>query len=310
LLPLAIALYAGLACVVAQSGQVVREVDWVYFWTAGHALVTGENPYRAVDALVSYPLYYPGPAIVVLAPFGLVPARLGWLLFSVVSGYAFGLAAVRYGRGLWVGALSACFLEAIAYGQWTPLLIAGGVIPGLGFVLAAKPSVGAALFGFRPNRSAVVGTLILTGVSLVLMPTWPSDWWAAMDRTGQYVAPVQRPGGWLLLLAALRWRAPEARLLLLLALIPHTTALHGALPLFLIGENRWQGYGLVAGSYVAAVWQAWILPVQGIGVAEGLGQRWPVLLVCLWLPALVLVLRAGGWRRRVPDPEPYVSRAD
>ena len=175
------------------------------------------------------------------------------------------------------------------------------MIPGLGFLLAAKPTVGAALLAFRPNRTAVVGVLVLAGVSLLLMPSWPSDWWAAMDRTRQYAAPVMRPWGWLLLLAALRWRTPEARLLLLLALIPHTTALHGALPLFLIGENRWQGYALVAGSYIAAVWQAWILPVGGIGLTEGLAQRWPVLLVCLWLPALLLVLGSGRWWNQAPE---------
>lgn len=293
-LPVLVAVYAGVACLVAQSGQGVREVDWVYFWTAGHALVSGENPYEAVDALVSYPLYYPGPALVLLAPFGLVPPRVGWFLFAVVSGYAFGLAGERYGRGLPVAALSASFLEAVTYGQWTPLLVAAAVIPGIGFVLAAKPTVGAALFGFRPHRSAVLGALALTAVSLVLMPYWPAEWWSALKEVGQYAAPVQRPWGWLLLLAALRWRAPEARLLLLLSIVPQTTALHGALPLFLLLENRWQGYALVVASYVAAVCQVWMLPAGGIGVAAGLAQRWPILFVFLWLPALGAVLVSGG----------------
>jgi hypothetical protein len=72
-LPSLVAAYAGIACLIAQAGQVVREVDWVYFWTAGHALVSGEDPYGAVHHLVFYPLYYPGRAIVILAPFGLVP---------------------------------------------------------------------------------------------------------------------------------------------------------------------------------------------------------------------------------------------
>jgi hypothetical protein len=41
LLPDLGAVYARIACLVSQSGQVVREVDWIYFWTAGHALVSG-----------------------------------------------------------------------------------------------------------------------------------------------------------------------------------------------------------------------------------------------------------------------------
>jgi hypothetical protein len=290
LLPVLVAVYAGIACLIAQSGQAVREVDWVYFWTAGHALASGNNPYHAVDALASYPLYYPGPAIVVLAPFGLVSARFGWFLFALVSGYAFGLAGIRYGRGLPAAALSACFLEAMAYGQWTPLLVAAAVIPGLGFLFAAKPTVGVALFAFRPHRVALVGTLVLTLISLLVMPYWPAEWWTALGRNRQYAAPVLRPWGWLLLLAALRWRTAEGRLLLLLSLIPQTTALHGALPLFLVPENRWQAYGLAVASFVAAVWQALILPPTGIRLADGLTQRWPILFLLLWLPALLLVL--------------------
>jgi hypothetical protein len=293
-LPILVAVYAGVACLIAQSGQVVREVDWVYFWTAGHALVSGEDPYRAVDSLVSYPLYYPGPAIVILAPFGLVPARVGWFLFAVVSGYAFGLAGARYGRGLPVAALSACFLEAIAYGQWTPLLVAAAVIPALGFVFAAKPTVGAALFAFRPHRAASIGVLALTVLSLLLLPSWPAEWWAALGRNEQYAAPIQRPWGWLLLLAGLRWRTAEGRLLLILSLIPQTTALHGALPLFLVAENRKQGYVLAVASFVAAVWQVLILPASGLRLAEGLAQRWPILFGLLWLPALGLVLFPRG----------------
>jgi hypothetical protein len=302
LLPVLVAVYAGIACLISQSGQVVREVDWVYFWTAGHALVSGENPYRAVDALISYPLYYPGPAIVVLAPFGLLPPRIGWFLFALVSGYAFGLAGVRYGRGLPAAALSACFLEAIAYGQWTPLLVAAAVVPALGFLFAAKPTVGAALFAFRPHRVALVGALVLTVISLLVMPYWPAEWWAALGRNKQYAAPVLRPWGWLLLLAALRWRTAEGRLLLLLSVIPQTTALHGALPLFLVSENRWQGYGLVVASFAAAIWQVLILPPEGISLAGGLAQRWPILFVLLWLPALVLVLLPRGVRYEEADP--------
>jgi hypothetical protein len=290
LLPILVAAYAGVACLIAQAGQAVREVDWVYFWTAGHALVSGENPYRAVEGLISYPLYYPGPAIVVVAPFGIVPARVGWFLFALASGYAFGLGAARFGRALPAAALSACFLEAIAYGQWTPLLVAAAVIPGLGFLFAAKPTVGAALFAFRPHRAALLGALVLTLTSLLLMPYWPAEWWAALGRNEQYAAPALRPWGWLLLLAAVRWRTAEGRLLLLLSLIPQTTALHGALPLFLVAQNRWQGYGLALASFVAAVWQALILPPAGIRLADGLAQRWPILFVMLWLPALALVL--------------------
>jgi hypothetical protein len=281
--------YAGLACLVAQSAWLVRDADWVYFWTAGHALISGQNPYHAVDALQADPLYYPGPALLLLAPFGLLSMGAARLLFALLSGLAFGLAAARYGRGLLVGALSASFLEAVTYGQWTPLLMASAIIPGLGFLLVAKPSLGLALFAWNPQRVAVIGGLALTAVSFLVIPSWPLDWWRALAETDHHVAPVMRPLGWLLLLAALRWRIPEARLLLVLALIPQTTTLQGALPLFLIPRTRWEGYGLAILSYVVAGLQ--VMTVRGISVEAGLASRWPVIFGLLWIPALVMVLR-------------------
>ena len=52
-------------------------------------------------------------------------------------------------------------------------------------------------------------------------------------------------GGPLILLALLRWRRPEARLLVALGCIPHTTMLYEALPLFLVAR-RWQEGVLLA----------------------------------------------------------------
>ena len=50
------------------------------------------------------------------------------------------------------------------------------------------------------------------GLALVLFPSWPLDWLAAAAGSPYHLAPIQRPGGFLLLLGLLRWRAPEGRL--------------------------------------------------------------------------------------------------
>lgn len=263
-------------------------VDWRYFWTAGHALWIHANPYTAVHALgTGQPLYYPGPAVLVLAPFGLLPIRLGWLAWSAVGGLAYGYAAQRYGRGLWVGLLSASFGEAILFGQWSPLLTAAAVLPALGFLLAAKPSIGSALFVLRPHRYALIGALSLTVLSFVVLPSWPVDWLLALRQTN-HVPPVFRPGGFLLLLAFLRWRTPEGRMLGLLALVPQTTSLYETLPLFLLARTRWEGYGLAVLSYVVAFGQGgWD---DGLTIGAEMASRWPVIFLGLWLPALGLVL--------------------
>jgi SAM-dependent methyltransferase len=265
--------------------------DSLIFWTAGRALLHGADPYAAVAPLgTGYPFFYPISAVVLAAPLAWLP----WPVFHVVgmgiSGFAFGLAAERYGRGLMAAVLSAAFAEAMVEGQWSPLLTAAAVIPTLGFVWGAKPSVGAALFAGFPSRRALIGAVALLALGTLLRPTWLPEWLAALGQSN-HVAPVLRPGGFLLLLAFIRWRRPEARLLGALALVPQTTVLYETLPLFLIPATPREGYALALASWVAAFVQDWAVPPGSVSLTGSIAARWPIVAVLVWLPALVLVLR-------------------
>jgi hypothetical protein len=229
--------------------------------------------------------------------------KAGWLAWAAVTGFLFGLAARRHGRGLAVAALSACFAEAVTLGQCVPLLVAAAILPWLGGALVAKPSIGAALWLWRPSRSAVVGGLALTLLSFLEAPGWPADWLAALQRTN-HIPPVLKPWGWVLLLAALRWRTPEGRLLLALACVPQTTSLYESLPLFLVARQRWDVYLLTVLSHVGALMQDRYYSTPGQVLEAVIAHRWPVVLVTLWLPALVLVL----WRTRAANSSPLQSR--
>ena len=299
-------LVAGWAMLTVWKAQLIGwTTDWHVFWTAGHAVVTGNDPYAAVLALESgYPLFYPGPALLLLAPFGLLSSKAAWLAWAAVTGALFGLAAGRQGRGLWVGALSACFAEAVTFGQWVPLLIAAAILPWLSGALLVKPSIGAALWLWRPTRSVVTGGVVLLLLSFLVVPGWPADWLAALQRTN-HVAPIMKPWGWILLLAALRWRAPEGRLLLALACIPQTTSLYESLPLFLVCRQRWDAYLLAVLSHVAGFVQGQYYSAPGQVLETVIANRWPVFLVTLWLPALIMVLRPA----RVADLGPVPSRS-
>jgi len=284
-------LVAGWAVLTIWRAQLIGwTTDWHVFWTAGHAVVTGNDPYAAVLSLHSYPLFYPGPALLLLAPFGLLSSKAGWLAWGAVTGGLFGLAARRHGRGLWIAALSACFAEAVTFGQWVPLLIAAAILPWLGGALFAKPSIGAALWIWRPTRAAVLSGVALLLLSLVVVPGWPGEWLAAVQRTN-HIPPVLKPWGWLLLLAAIRWRSPEGRLLLALACLPQTTSLYESLPLFLVCRRRWDAYALAVLSQVAAFVQDRYYSAPGQVLETVIAHRWPVFLVTLWLPALIMVLR-------------------
>ena len=100
-----------------------------------------------------------------------------------------------------------------------------------------------------------------------------------------------RPGGFLLFLALIRWRKPEARLLAAMACVPQTLGLYETLPLFLIPRTRWQGYALAGLSYLAAFAQVAFVPrLPGMSLDAMFAARWPFIFVCLYCPALVMVL--------------------
>jgi hypothetical protein len=213
---------------------------------------------------------------------------------------AFTAAALRYRRGLPQALLSASLLNAVAQGQWSPLLVAAAVLPWLGFVWTAKPTIGGALFAGYPSRAASWGAVTMVLVSVLAWPTWPGEWLNAV-RHAEHLRPlVARPGGALLLLALFRWREPEARLLAALACVPQTAGLYESLPLFLIPRDKGEGYLLAALSYVPA-FELWVLnPHAASGPLESVIEaKWPLLFLSLYLPALVMVLR----RRNSKGPE-------
>jgi hypothetical protein len=107
----------------------------------------------------------------------------------------------------------------------------------LGFLFVAKPTIGAAMFAARPSWWPIVGAVILCAIAFIVQPTWVMDWRDAVVRTRHkwlFVAPITYPGGVIVLLALLRWRRPEARLIAALASVPQTTALYEGVPLFLV----------------------------------------------------------------------------
>jgi hypothetical protein len=287
LLPLAGAAWAAAVAVLALHVQLTSSPDFVTFWTAGRALVHGADPYQAVAALdEGYPFFYPLPAAMVMAPFGLLAWPAGLVLFMTLSGALLGLAAQRHGRGLAPALLSAGFLNAVVEGQWTPFLVSVAVLPWLSPLLVAKPSIGLALWTWRPSRIAAAGGAALLALSIAIQPSWPATWLAALHATN-HVAPILRPGGFILLLALIRWRTPEGRLLAALACVPHTSSLFETLPLFLIPRTRAQGYILACLSFAALVVKQYTL--SGATLEAKIASGWPALFVFLWLPALVMV---------------------
>jgi hypothetical protein len=178
--------------------------------------------------------------------------------------------------------------------QWSAGLTAAALIPPLGFLLSCKPTIGAALWLAYPSAAAFISGLAFLILSLAIAPSWPWGWLATLNEVPHVTPPLAYAGGPLLLLALLRWRRPEARLLAALACTPQTLMFYETLPLFLVPRTNLQGLTLALGSWVALVASYAFSAVQVDPVARYLEERavmgrWIVW--AMYLPCLVMILR-------------------
>ena len=215
--------------------------DFDQLWHAARALLAGNDPYTAVGPGKTFqwdwPLYYPLPAVILAVPFAVLPVVGARIAFSALSAALVGWALGARARTHWPLLLSAAWIISTSRAQWAPLLLAAAWIPALGFVIAAKPNVGLAALAAQDNRKDVVVSLVGCFVVLLLcfvaQPGWFTSWREAIATAPHIQSAVTMlPFGPLLLLAALRWRRADARLLLALAIIPHTPSVYDLLVLF------------------------------------------------------------------------------
>ena len=101
--------------------------------------------------------------------------------------------------------------------------------------------------------------------------------------------PLLTPLGPLVLLGLLRWRRPEARLLMALACVPQTLVLYMTVPLFLIPATAGESLTLVALSWAAQV-ITFTMPTKPPRPEFYTDSAW-VIVTLMYIPCLVMVLR-------------------
>jgi hypothetical protein len=313
-----IGMAAGGLTLYLRLGHFTSFADFDSVWLASRAIARGENPYIAVHAGYHWSLHYPLPAVLVGSPFSLLPE-----VWASAAWCAVGFALLAYGltSSAWwplIGLASYPAVDTAQLAQWSALLTTIAVMPSLAFLTVAKPTTAGVLsvaFMHRTLRRPAIYWSSAIGVALVLLsfwlrPHWVAEWLAGVRSSKDFTAPIFRPGGALLLLALLRWRRPEARLVALLALAPQTMSPYDALPLLLVYSNRREA---LAGAWLGLAAIPFLLPRAGTGPAftAAVDRNAPVLLLTLYLPALILVLRrpnvgplpawADRWTRPLPQ---------
>jgi hypothetical protein len=270
--------------------------DFTWPWRAARVLLGHRDPYTTIVPTGQFPFdnyfKYPLPAAILAVPLAGMSAAAAAATFGGVSAalLAWGLTTDGWHR-LWILA-SAPFAITLESGQWSTLLMAGTLLAPISWVAVCKPTVGLAVFAYRPNWWAVLGSTILLIASFLVLPSWVAGWIQSVraDPTHKYVSVVTLTGGPLVLLALLRWRQPEARYLVVLALVPQILTFYTAFLPMLVAQTKRESQAMAALGSLA--WLCWTWQV-GSGSEERfapvLAGYW--ILSLLFVPALILVLR-------------------
>jgi len=287
--------------------------DFTQLWEAARMLLRGENPYALIGPGGSFdypfPLFYPLPAVVGAMPFAWAPLRLADALFAGTGAALLAWALTRrtFANPQLLVFASFAMMVTAQNVQWSPLLMAAALTPSLGFLFACKPSIGLAMIAAYPSRAGVLAAGAFALITIAVWPGWITAWLAALPSATHMAAPVTQWGGPLILLALLRWRRPEARLLVALACVPQTPVLYEVVPLFLLVQTFREGTLLVVLTGLAGK----VIETVAADVADyhawmAISGQWIVWLV--YLPCTVMVLRRpnegltldwlAGWREK------------
>ena len=283
--------------------------DFTFPWRAAGYLSGGRDPYLLMPKVREYaasgPFPYPLTSALIALPFAGLAAPTAGGAFVAVSFalLTFGLTASAY----WplVTLLSAPAVLTLTTTQWSPLLLAAVLLPGLGWLGAAKPNLGLVAFALRPQRSTIVIGAILLAVAFWIVPRWPIEWMQHLRLATLTYRPVfSWPLGAVGLFGLLRWRTFEGRVLVAMTLVPLAPFHYDHLFLWLVPRTWRQSIALSAAAWCSVIAVLATTPhdlTRDPRMVEGL------LAAGMYLPATILVLRlpnvgaAPSWAQPLVD---------
>jgi hypothetical protein len=167
--------------------------------------------------------------------------------------------------------------------------------------LVAKPNIALAVVAGAQTRRQLL-MMIGVGASLVIAsvlvrPDWITNWIEALLSKEYVSSPISNPGVFLLLLALLRWRRPEARVFTALVAIPQTPSLYDLVPLIVI-PRTFREVNVLTLLTSALFWV--VIGMEQLPYYEFTHRMEQFAVWIVYLPALVMLLR----RPNAPDPVP------
>ncbi len=238
----AVGALVGWWCFVRLSANPsTHALDFTYAWRAAGWLLRGESPYAQMPRALYTEgglFLYPLTTAVVALPFAPIPVALAGSVFFGCSTALMAYAVARHAPHLTPCFFSPAFVIAYYNIQWSPLLFAAALLPGLGWLAVAKPNLGLEAFAYAPRRSAMLGGAVVLAVSFAFQVRWPLDWLAQLRiQEAPHDPPLVWPMGIVGLVGLLRWRTPEGRLLTAATVAPAMSLPYDHLLLWLVARN-------------------------------------------------------------------------
>ena len=271
--------------------------DFSPLWFSAQALLNGGDPYGLVGPgrvfHSAYPVLYPAPAFVMSLPFAGLSEHWANLAFVFVSAFllAYGITTDGWHRlPLFV---SLTFVASLVSAQLSILLTAAVFLPAVAAIAAAKPQAALPIVATAASpltsKAALIGGAVMLAISFAFLPEWPAEWWAQVRDAHQLTAPITRIGGFTIALVLLRWRRPEAWLVLMLACTPQTWYPYNALVLLALPNTFRESCalslvascGVLLGLILVDNW-------QGQEANRVLGN---LMVATAYLPATMMILR-------------------
>lgn len=295
---------AGVAALLA-FGLVPQMLarDFTYPWRGARALLAGQDPFEVIRPSGPAPFdmwfMYPLTAAMAVVPLAPLSAQLAGALFAALGAGLLTYALTVHGMGrLWL-LVSAPFCMSIVLAQWSPILMASSLLLPLTWLLTAKP-IGLALWLSRPSWKGAVLCALFVALSFALQPGWLAEWIRNTRHMPHHGVPLTHPLGALALLALLRWRTPEGRLVAAMAVMPQNLWYYDQFPLLLAARS---GRGALV--LALCTWGAWGITKLRCSDPYFCGPEAEApILALLYLPALLMVLLGDDprrWWRRARD---------
>jgi hypothetical protein len=302
----------GLAFHLKYAGLYRTDFSQLKF--GAEAMLRGADPYKLVGMgqvfESRWPVMYPATAYVAAIPFTPLSDVAAGALFIAIGSFllAYGSTAGTWHRLPMFA--SYAFMHNVQLAQWSPLVTAMLFLPWLGVFAAAKPNQALPVLLSAPSgrllRAAGVGGLVVFAISVALFPQWPFEWLRIVMGGVQMQPPLIHLGGFCILLVLIRWRRPEAWLVVLMACIPASWAWYNVLILLAAVPKTYREAAML--SLVSSFGALLVInTLPGPSSPTSFPNWWAFQVAFGYLPAVILILTRPNVREASPWSEPKKS---